>query len=271
MSPSRRPPAIGRLLETPLGRALASRHGRGATKEALVEAAERYRRSSAEEEDGDARDVESRILTQAAEALAAGRTAGPPRVVNATGVLLHTNLGRAPLAAAARQAVLEAAGACALELDLSSGARGRRGDHVRAALLALFAPPGGAFDALAVGNNAAALVLALDTLANGRRVAVSRGELVAIGGDFRVPSIVEKSGATLLEVGTTNRTTLADYADALDAGAGTILKVHPSNYRIVGFAEEVPLPPLARLAKDRRVPFVYDAGSAAPEGSPFPG
>jgi L-seryl-tRNA(Ser) seleniumtransferase len=193
------------------------------------------------------------------------------RVVNATGVLLHTNLGRAPLARAAVDAAARAAGFSTLEFDLATGGRGRRGEHVRPLLLALFAPGRPDVDALAVTNAAAALLLALDTLANGKPVAVSRGELVAIGGDFRVPSILARSGATLFEVGTTNRTTEADYSEALDAGAGAILKVRPSNYRIVGFTEEVALADLGALARARGVPLVYDAGAGAPRRFEEPG
>jgi L-seryl-tRNA(Ser) seleniumtransferase len=135
----------------------------------------------------------------------------------------------------------------------------------------LFAPSRDDLDALAVTNAAAALLLALDTLANGRPVAVSRGELVAIGGDFRVPSIVARSGASLREVGTTNRTTPADYEEALEAGAAAILKVRPSNYRITGFTEEVRLGALAALARARSVPLVYDAGAGAPRRFEVPG
>ena len=135
---------------------------------------------------------------------------------------------------------------------------------MRPLLLELFAKDRDDVDALAVTNAAAALLLALDTLANGRQVAVSRGELVAIGGDFRVPSILARSGASLHEVGTTNRTTPRDYEEALEAGAGAILKVRPSNYRIVGFTEEVALPALASLAHAHGVPVIFDAGAGAP-------
>ena len=191
--------------------------------------------------------------------------------MNATGVLLHTNLGRAPLAAQAVAAAGRAAGFSTLEYDLGTGTRGRRGEHVRPLLLALFAKDRGDVDALAVTNAAAALLLALDTLANGRRVAVSRGELVAIGGDFRVPAILAKSGASLHEVGSTNRTTPGDYEEALEAGAGAILKVRPSNYRIVGFTEEVSLSALATLAHARGVPLIFDAGAGAPSRFGEPG
>jgi len=254
-----RPPAMDRLLESVSGKALAGRHGRARAKEALREAADRWRAEGPR--GGDA--TES-ILAAAARALEERAPAGPRRVVNATGVLLHTNLGRAPLAAQAVAAAGRAAGFSTLEYDLVAGTRGQRGEHVRPLLLALFAKDRDDLDALAVTNAAAALLLALDTLANGRKVAVSRGELVAIGGDFRVPSILAKSGATLHEVGTTNRTTPQDYEEALEAGAGAILKVRPSNYRIVGFTEEVSLSALAALAHARGAPVIFDAGAGAP-------
>ena len=258
------PPSMDRLLESPAGRVLAGRFGRERTKAALREAAARWRAAPG----GDPLDE---ILQGAAARLAARRPPGPARVLNATGVLLHTNLGRAPLAAAAVEAAARAAGFSTLEFDLATGERGRRGEHVRPLLLELFAPGRTDVDALAVTNAAAALLLALDTLANGKPVAVSRGELVAIGGDFRVPSILARSGASLLEVGTTNRTTISDYAEALDAGAAAILKVRPSNYRIVGFTEDVALRDLAILAHARGVSLVYDAGAGAPHRFQEPG
>jgi len=265
MSPGARPPAMDRLLESDAGRSLAERFGRERAKAALREAAARWR------EGGGGSDAAAEILLDAGTRLAARPAPGPIRVVNATGVLLHTNLGRAPLAAAAVEAAVRASGFSTLELDLASGQRGQRGEHVRPLLLALFAPGREGVDALAVTNAAAALLLALDTVANGGKVAVSRGELVAIGGDFRVPSILAKSGATLLEAGTTNRTSEADYVEALDAGAAAILKVRPSNYRIVGFTEEVALADLAALARARGVPLLFDAGAGAPRRFAEPG
>ncbi len=255
---------MDRLLGSAAGRALSERHGRERAKAALREAAERWREAPA----GIPQDA---ILRDAEARLASRPVPGPVRVVNATGVLLHTNLGRAPLAAPAVEAAVRAAGFSTLEFDLATGQRGRRGEHVRSLLLELFADGRADVDALAVTNSAAALLLALDTLANGKPVAVSRGELVAIGGDFRVPSILAKSGASLLEVGTTNRTTARDYAEALDAGAAAILKVRPSNYRIVGFTEEVPLAALAALARTHGAPLIYDAGSGAPRRFEEPG
>jgi L-seryl-tRNA(Ser) seleniumtransferase len=182
------------------------------------------------------------------------------RVVNATGILLHTNLGRAPLPAAAQEAVARAlAGYASLELDLATGRRTSR----LAAVRALLSRVTGAEDALAVNNNAAAVFLALSALARDREVVVSRGELVEIGGSFRLPDIMEASGARLREVGTTNRTRLADYAAALSDRTGLVLKVHPSNFRVEGFTEGVDRAELARAAHARGVPLVEDLGSGA--------
>ncbi len=183
--------------------------------------------------------------------------ARPRRVINATGVVLHTNLGRAPLAPAAIEAVAAAAaGYCDLEYDAARGERGSRQAHV-ADLLELAFPGWGA---LVVNNNAAALLLALNTVALGQGVVVSRGELVEIGGSFRVPEILERSGARLVEVGTTNRTHLSDYRRALLAGTAALLKVWPSNYRVIGFTAEVGVAELAALAGERGVPLIVDQG-----------
>lgn len=266
-TPDRVPPSIEKLLSSERGTALASLHGRLRARDALREAADRLRRGALPAGDDD----DAALLGAAETTLARRPSAGPRPVVNATGVLLHTNLGRAPLAEAAREAVLRACGFSTLELDLSTGGRGKRGEHVRPLLLELFAPARPGVDALAVTNAAAALLLALDTVANGKPVAVSRGELVAIGGDFRVPSILARSGASLLEVGTTNRTTPEDYAEALASGASAVLKVRPSNYRIVGFAEEVGLPALSRLCRSAEVPLLFDAGAGSPARFAEPG
>jgi len=191
--------------------------------------------------------------------LEAGDVPSLRRVINATGVVLHTNLGRAPLAASAVEAMLAAAREYTnLEYDLEAGERGSRYVHCVSLLRELT----GAEDALVVNNAAAALVLALNTLARGRGVVVSRGELVEIGGGFRIPEILERSGATLVEVGATNRTRLPDYERALEeSDVAVILKVHRSNFRITGFTEEAPLGELADLAKRRDLPLVHDLGS----------
>jgi L-seryl-tRNA(Ser) seleniumtransferase len=268
--PTARPPSIDRLLGRATDQGLVARYGRERVKSELRAVAEAFRsREAAPGDDGEdvadgAAALTERLVHAATARLESRRLPGPVRVVNATGVLLHTNLGRAPLAEAARAAVIRSSGFSTLELDLTTGGRGRRGEHVRPLLLELFGAGRPGLDALAVTNAAAALLLALDTVANGRPVVVSRGELVAIGGDFRVPSILAKSGATLLEVGTTNKTTESDYREALESGAGAVLKVHPSNYRIVGFTEEVPIAALSELTRAYSVPLVFDAGSGAP-------
>jgi L-seryl-tRNA(Ser) seleniumtransferase len=184
------------------------------------------------------------------------------RVLNATGVIVHTNLGRAPLADEALRRVVEAGrGYSNLEYELGSGARGSRQDHVAAALRSLT----GAEAALVVNNNAGAVLLALAAIAEGREVVVSRGELVEIGDGFRIPDVLARSGAQLVEVGTTNRTRLADYERALGDRTAAILRVHPSNFRIVGFTERPPVRDLARLAERRGAVLVDDLGSGALE------
>jgi L-seryl-tRNA(Ser) seleniumtransferase len=182
----------------------------------------------------------------------------PRTVLNASGVLLHTNLGRAPLAAAAAAAVARSLeGYSNLELDLETGRRGSRMGSLEAKLLAL----SGAEAAHVVNNNAAAVLLALNTLALGRSVVVSRGELVEIGGSFRIPSIMQRAGVSLCEVGTTNRTHLADYADAIGPETALLLKVHRSNFEQRGFVAEAAVAELAELARARGISLVEDLGS----------
>jgi L-seryl-tRNA(Ser) seleniumtransferase len=185
------------------------------------------------------------------------RERGIARVTIATGVLLHTNLGRAPLSAAARAAIEEAAGYCNLEYDVTTGTRGKRGARVEALLRDLT----GAEDALVVNNCAAAALLVLSVLARDGETIVSRGELVEIGGDFRVPDVMASSGTRMVEVGTTNRTHLDDYRRAINANTRLIMRVHPSNYRIVGFASSPELGELAALAHEHQLPLYEDAGS----------
>jgi L-seryl-tRNA(Ser) seleniumtransferase len=182
----------------------------------------------------------------------------PQRVVNATGVLLHTNLGRARVAPAAAAAAATAAGeATALEFDLGTGGRGGRGAYAHE----LLASVTGAEAALAVNNTAGALLLALAALAGDRSVLVSRGELIEIGGSFRLPELMLASGARLAEVGTTNRTRLKDYRKAIDPTTGAVLKVHPSNYRIEGFTDSASFAELAALSREHQLPFIADVGS----------
>ena len=179
-------------------------------------------------------------------------------VVNATGVILHTNLGRAPLCPEAIERIVEVGrGYSNLEFDLARGERGLRYDHVGELICRLTGAP----DALIVNNNAAAVLLVLNTLADGREAIVSRGELIEIGGEFRIPEVMAKSNSILREVGTTNRTRLSDYEKAIGPGTGVILKVHTSNYRIVGFTEEADLVSLVALGKKNNIPVFDDLGS----------
>lgn len=182
---------------------------------------------------------------------------GIRRVINATGVLLHTNLGRAPLSTAARAAIDEAAGYCNLEYDVVTGTRGKRGARVESLLRDLT----GAEAALVVNNCAAAALLILTVLAQDGETIVSRGELVEIGGDFRVPDVMASSGTQMVEVGTTNRTHLEDYRRAINANTRLIMRVHPSNYRIVGFASTPQIGELAALAHEHDLPLYEDGGS----------
>jgi L-seryl-tRNA(Ser) seleniumtransferase len=185
---------------------------------------------------------------------------GPVPMINATGVILHTNLGRAPLSRAALDAVVRAAaGYSNLEYDLVRGTRGSRQVHVEGLLAFL----SGAEAALAVNNNAAAVLLALNSLADGREVLVSRGELVEIGGSFRIPDIMKKSGARLVEVGTTNKTHRRDFEKAIGPETALLLKVHASNYRIEGFTAEVSLSEMAEIGATRGIPLMVDVGSGA--------
>jgi L-seryl-tRNA(Ser) seleniumtransferase len=192
--------------------------------------------------------------------LDSARTPHLRRVINATGVIVHTNLGRAPLAEAALDRVLEIArGYSNLEYDLAAGGRGSRQEHIADSLRRLT----GAEAALVVNNNAAAVLLALAALAEGREVLVSRGELVEIGDGFRIPDVLERSGARLCEVGTTNRTRASDYEAAIGPETAVLLRVHQSNFRVVGFTEQPSLRELANVARRHDLPLVDDLGSGA--------
>lgn len=179
------------------------------------------------------------------------------RVINATGVVLHTNLGRASLSDRAARAMLEAAGSVSVEYDLGAGRRGERHGHAAR----LLADLSGAEDGVVTNNNAAAVLLALAALAGRREVIVARGELVEIGGGFRIPDVLVRSGAKLVEVGTTNRTYLRDYASAITERTAAVLRVHASNFRVIGFTAAASSAELAALARERGVAFVHDLGS----------
>jgi L-seryl-tRNA(Ser) seleniumtransferase len=236
--------------------ALEPRYGRSAIVEALRAEAAALRASSAAVPATD--DAAEAIERAAIERLASAAAPSLRRVINATGVIVHTNLGRAPLArGAAERAAALAVGYTNLEYDLTSGARGSRDVHAERLLCRLT----GAESAVVVNNNAAATLLVLAAVATGREVIISRGELVEIGGGFRVPDVLAQSGAVLREVGTTNRTRAADYAAAISDRTALILRVHPSNFRIEGFTERPHLEELVALGRRFTIPVVEDLGS----------
>jgi L-seryl-tRNA(Ser) seleniumtransferase len=249
-------PSVDAILNTATAKALLERFGRVASTNAaravLAEA-----RAALKAGAPSVPTVEHFAL-QALGWLEAEDRSGLTPVFNLTGTVLHTNLGRALLAEAAIEAAVAAMhDPVALEFDVSNGKRGDRDDHVRGLLCELT----GAEDATVVNNNAAAVLLSLNTLAEGREAIVSRGELIEIGGAFRMPDIMARAGARLLEVGTTNRTHAKDYRSALTADTGIILKVHTSNYRILGFTAEVSATELTTIANEANVPLMNDLGS----------
>jgi L-seryl-tRNA(Ser) seleniumtransferase len=252
--PRRRIPSVDALLRSDPGRRASATFGRAIVRRTLRTTLEEVRGAGTR---GVEPPTDDEILARAI-AMAAAASNGLARVINATGVVLHTGLGRAPLPRDAASAAAEAAmGYSDLEIDRETGRRGRR--TARAELLA--AGLAGAEDGLVVNNGAAGVLLALTALARGKQVLVSRGELIEIGGEFRIPDIMAASGARLVEVGTTNRTRIADFRAAASERTALILKVHPSNYRVVGFTAEPSAAELATLARKLDVPFVYDLGS----------
>jgi len=271
MSDFRVIPSIDELRQRPAIRALEARFGAEATLEALRDAAGSVRQAIAAGDRSFAADTMAVARIEAAAEARLGeqfrRSLEP--VINATGVILHTNLGRAPLGAAAIDRIVEIArGYSTLEYDAATGVRGRRDRHAEALLKHLT----GAQAAVVVNNNAAATLLVLAALAAGREVIVSRGELVEIGGGFRVPDVMAQSGAVLREVGTTNKTRAADYAAAIGERTALILRVHPSNFRIDGFTERPSLGELVEIGRRFGVPVAEDLGSGhlGGAGSPHP-
>ena len=253
-------PSVDALLRRPGMVGAAAEYGRALVLKELRLALETIRNGSAngaglQTRDALSADIERQTLVR----LAHQAEPSLRRVFNLTGTVLHTNLGRAPLPPEAIAAMTEAADACNLEYDLATGGRGERDDHVKNLICRLT----GAEDAIVVNNNAAAVLLALNSLANRREVLVSRGELVEIGGAFRIPDVMARAGARLREIGTTNRTHLADYADAIGPRTAAIMKVHASNYAISGFTASVPEAELAALARERGIPFLNDLGSGS--------
>lgn len=253
----RKIPRTDDLLLAAEGSALLRELPRALVAEALREETDRIRREIMQGERGSA-PLLSEIIRKAEDALRGRPAVSLRRVVNATGVILHTNLGRAVLPEGAVRHLAEIAGSYSnLEYNLDEGTRGSRHDHAAALLCRLT----GAEDAMLVNNNAAAVLLTLAALSAGRETILSRGELIEIGGAFRIPDIMECSGAILREVGTTNRTRISDYEKALGENTGLLMKVHPSNYRITGFTEEASLEEVAALAHANGLPMVYDMGS----------
>ena len=253
-------PSIEQLRQRGAVQRLESVYGRDATVDALREEAAALRQllAAARVEMRDAADAVDHIERRVEARLHEGLAPSLKPVINATGVIVHTNLGRAPLAATAVQRVAEVARSYAnLEYDLASGSRGSRSIHAAALLTRLT----GAEAALVVNNNAAAVLLVLAALAAGREVIISRGELVEIGGGFRIPDVLRQSGATLREVGTTNRTRAADYASAIGERTAVILRVHPSNFKVEGFTETPALTEVVEIASRFEVPVIEDLGS----------
>jgi L-seryl-tRNA(Ser) seleniumtransferase len=253
-------PSIEQLRQRPAVVTLERDHGHAATTTALREAAAEIRDRIAKGEDApdDTEAAASAIEASASARLASSFRGSLRRVINATGVVIHTNLGRAPLSAAAiARLTAIAQGYSNLEYDIVQGTRGSRSVHAEQLVIAL----SGAEAAIVVNNNAAATMLILAGLAAGREVIVSRGELVEIGGGFRVPDVMAQSGAVLREVGTTNRTRVADYRAAIGAKTAGVLRVHPSNFRIEGFTERPALTDLVAAAHEANVPLIEDLGS----------
>jgi L-seryl-tRNA(Ser) seleniumtransferase len=250
-------PQVERVMASARAAELAGLHSRPAVLDAVRAELQRRREAGLAV---DPATVVGEVLEAVARRLEREEGAGLRRVINATGIVLHTNLGRAPLAEAALAAIAEIGrGYSNLELNLESGGRGSRHGAIALALRRLV----GAEAALVVNNNAAAVLLTLSALAGGGEVIVSRGELVEIGGSFRIPDIIAQSGARLVEVGTTNKTRLADYERAITPQTRVLLKVHPSNYRVVGFTSAVSTGELAGLGRSRGLVVMEDLGSGS--------
>jgi L-seryl-tRNA(Ser) seleniumtransferase len=250
--PRRSVPRTDAILADPRLSEAARVLGRALVKSVVSQAQQRARAGEIEPD---------QVVEHAVGALPIGAASLRP-VINATGVVVHTNLGRAPLSQAALQAVVTAGGATDVEFDLHTGQRARRGRGAMAALARAVPAAGGVH---VVNNNAAALLLTAMTLAPGKEIVISRGELIEIGDGFRLPELMASTGSRIREVGTTNRTHLRDYADAIGADTGFVLKVHPSNYHLTGFTSAVPVAELAKLD----VPLVVDIGSGLLSAHPL--
>src|SRR6266704_6236910 len=254
----RRLPSVDQLLQDPRSSGLVERHGRGVVLRVLRRLLDTARERAAAGDEAGLQEALDRLGGDLADRVERARRPSLVRVLNATGVVVHTSLGRAPLSPGAAAQVAEIASSYSnLEYDLAAGERSDREAHAEARLRELL----GAEGTVVVNNCAAAVLLALNTLADGREVLVSRGELVEIGGSFRVPDVMAKSNAILREVGTTNRTRIADYERAINERTRLIFRVHRSNFQITGFTEEPRIEDLVALAKKRSIPLVEDLGS----------
>jgi L-seryl-tRNA(Ser) seleniumtransferase len=254
-------PSVDKLLSLPVLQPMLDCYRREVVRRRCTEVLDEVRQRLTR---GDLADLNSRekltnfIGRLVAEKIQSDMAASLKPVINAAGVVLHTGLGRAPLSPVAQENITRVMqGYCSLEFDLDSGSRGERTDHVRRLLCEIT----GAEDALLVNNNAAAVFLALNTLAFGKEAIISRGQLIEIGGSFRLPEVMEKSGVIMREVGTTNKTRLADYERAINADTGAIVVAHTSNYRVLGFTNEVNLRELCELAHAHGLPLLHDLGA----------
>ncbi len=253
-------PQVHRLLESKPAQELLAKHPKPLVAESVRQRLDALRAHVRNGMVGAFTFDESRFFTSVSGAMETAANRRLRWVINATGIVIHTNLGRVPLAPEAVEAIQEIAlGYSSLEMDLENGRRGSRYAHVEPLICALT----GAEAALVVNNNAAAVLLALDTFARGGEVIVSRGELIEIGGSFRLPEVIASSGAKLIEAGSTNKTRAADYENAISESTRLLMSAHPSNYRIVGFTETVCRAELVALGHDRTIPVLEDLGSGA--------
>ena len=250
-------PAVERVLNLPQVVTFCAQFGRTTVTNWVRQILSDMRNGQSDEISADASEVEGLVVEHVSEAAQNAASQRLRKVINGTGIVIHTNLGRAPLAPAAIEAMNAAAACTNLEVEMSTGQRGRRGATVEV----LCQEVTGAEAALVVNNCAAATLLVLQSLAVGKRVVISRGQLIEIGGSFRLPDVFRQAGVQLQEVGTTNRTRLADYAAAIGPETAALMRVHPSNYRISGFCESVTIAELAKLGEAHQLPVIDDVGS----------